>query len=86
LSEINLVLETSGLFYMGLYGGRDTENEFVRSEVSDAPRLFALHSEDYLKATLENKFDILNFETIDVGISTEIEGFHSITMRKKEDN
>jgi len=86
LSEINLVLETSGLFYMGLYGGRDTENEFVRSEVSDVPRLFALHSEDYLKPTLENKFDILNFETIDVGISTEIEGFHSITMRKKEDN
>lgn len=31
LNEINFVLETNGLFYMGLYGGQDIENEYVKS-------------------------------------------------------
>jgi len=84
--EINLVLETGGLFYMGLYGGQDTENEFVKSEVSDAPRFFALHSDTYLKTTLGNYFEILDFETLDIGsgtgVNTAVDIFHSVTMRK----
>jgi len=83
LSEINLVLETDGLFYMGLYGGQDTEGDFVRSEVFDAPRFFAFHSEGYLKEILRNHFDILEFETIDTGVGTDVDDFHSIIMRKK---
>ena len=82
LNEINLVLETNGLFYMGLYGGQDTENEFVKSEVSDAPRFFAMHSERYLKTALENYFEILDFETLVIGADRS-DIFHSITMRKK---
>ena len=83
LNEINLILETNGLFYMGLYGGQDTEDEFVKNEVSDAPRFFAFHSENYLKTALENCFEILNFETINIGTNTEEDIFHSVTMRKK---
>jgi cyclopropane fatty-acyl-phospholipid synthase-like methyltransferase len=83
LNEINLVLEKNGLFYMGLYGGKDTENEFVKSEISDAPRFFALHSANYLKTTLEKYFEILDFETLDVGRGVDLDIFHSITMRKK---
>ena len=87
LNEINLILETGGLFYMGLYGGQDTEYEFVKSEVSDAPRFFALHSDAYLKITLGNYFEILDFETLDIGsgtgANTAVDIFHSITMRKK---
>jgi len=82
LNEINLVLEIDGLFYMGLYGGQDTENEFVKSEVSDVPRFFAMHSESYLKATLKNYFEILDFETIEIGADRN-DIFHSITMRKR---
>jgi cyclopropane fatty-acyl-phospholipid synthase-like methyltransferase len=81
LNEINSILETNGLFYMGVYGGEDTENEFVNSEVSDAPRLFSFHSERYLKTTLENFFQIINFESFDIGTGTDI--FHSIILRKK---
>jgi cyclopropane fatty-acyl-phospholipid synthase-like methyltransferase len=86
LNEINLVLEKDGLFYMGLYGGQDTENEFIKSEVSDAPRFFAFHSDNYLKATLENYFELLDFETLDIGsgegVNTAVDIFHSVTMRK----
>ena len=85
LNEINHVLETTGLFYMGLYGGQDIETESVKSEVSDTPRLFVFHSESYLKAILENYFKILTFETLSFGADTtnRTEFFHSITMRKK---
>ena len=86
LNEINLVLETGGLFYMGLYGGQDTESEFIKSEVSDAPRFFAFHSDAYLKTALGNYVEILDFETLDIGsgagVNTAVNIFHSITMRK----
>jgi Methylase involved in ubiquinone/menaquinone biosynthesis len=81
LNEINLVLAENGLFYMGLYGGEDTENEFIKSDVSDAPRLFSFHSANYLKTTLEIYFNIVNFESFDIGTGTDI--FHSIILRKK---
>lgn len=81
LNEINLVLDENGLFYMGVYGGEDTENEFIKSDVSDVPRLFSFHSANSLKTTLENFFQILNFESFDIGTGTDI--FHSIIMRKK---
>jgi len=82
LKEIDRVLNANGLFYMGLYGGKDTENELVKTEASDIPRFYALHSEDYLKDTLKDYFEIINFETLDVEPNPEMDIFHSITLRK----
>ena len=81
LNEINLILETNGLFYMGLYGGQDIEKEVAETDVSDAPRFFAFHSENYLKKILADYFQIINFEVIDV-VKGAIDIFHSVTMRK----
>jgi len=81
-NEINLVLAKNGLFYMGLYGGEDTESEWVKNDVSDAPRFFAFHSEQYLKATAGEYFEILDFETLDIGSNSRTDVFHSVTMRK----
>ena len=83
LNEINAVLDSSGLFYMGLYGGQDTEGEFIKIEVSDAPRFFAFHSKSYLKEVLERHFRIIDFETLDVDSHGNIDTFHSIIMRKQ---
>lgn len=77
--EIDLSLNKNGLFYLGLYGGDDTETEFVKSDISDAPRFFAFYSDNYLKNVLKNQFNIVSFETLDLG--TDI--FHSIILRKK---
>jgi SAM-dependent methyltransferase len=84
LIEINSVLRRNGLFFLGLYGGEDTENESIKSEVSDVPRFFAFHSENYLKTTLGKVFEILQFDSFDIGSDSDI--FHSIIMRKKSDN
>lgn len=79
LHEIDLSLNKDGLFYLGLYGGNDTETEFIKSDISDTPRFFAFHSDIYLKNVLKDQFNIINFETLDLG--TDI--FHSIILRKK---
>jgi len=84
LNEIDRVLEVNGLFYMGLYGGPDVENAFVKSDVSDAPRFFALHSENYLKTVLADYFIILDFETLDISGADRSDIFHSITMRSRK--
>ena len=83
LKEIYSVLNPHGLFYMGLYGGEDTENELVKSEISDSPRFFAYHSEKYLKTVLSELFQIRSFETINVERNKDIFLFHSIILQKK---
>ena len=85
LKGINLILKENGLFYMGVYGGEDFEDEYIKSEVSDVPRFFSYHSENSLKSILENFFDIISFEQFEVGKDNKNDIFQSITMRKKLD-
>ena len=82
LNEINLVLEKDGLFYMGVYGGNDSEGEFTKSEVSNIPRFFAFHSEDFLKTILKKHFHIVKFVSFNIGGESEIDIFHSIIMER----
>ena len=83
LGEINLVLNTGGLFYMGVYGGNDSENEYVKKEVSEIPRFFAYHSKSYLISLLEKYFEIIIFDEININDKTECDIFYSIVMVKK---
>jgi len=82
LNEINAVLHSNGLFYMGVYGGQDTEGEHIEIEISDTPRFFAFHSKSYLKKVLESHFSIIEFETLDIDTHGNLDTFHSIIMRK----
>lgn len=79
LNEINLVLNEKGLFYMGVYGGVDTEKYFV-NEVTDTPRFFSYYSENKIKEVLSKVFHIIEFQQIDVRRNTD---FQAIIMRKK---
>lgn len=79
LNEIDISLNEKGLFYMGLYGGEDKETGFIKSDVSDAPRFFAFHSEEFLRSVVREHFDVISFETLD--LETDI--FHSVILRKR---
>ncbi len=84
LKEIGNVLNSNGLFYLGLYGGEDNEHEFIREEVSKAPRFFATHSTSYLREILNDYFDIISFEAIDVQKEGNLHKFfYSVTLSKK---
>ena len=84
LDEISGVLNEGGLFYLGLYGGNDSEMDFVKSDISDVPRFYALHSEKFLRSVLENRYEILSYEPIEVtDRGPEFTLFHSFTLRRK---
>ena len=79
LKGIDSVLNENGLFFMGVYGGDDSESDFVNS-FSDTPRFFSSYAEQSLKKALTEVFEIISFEQLDVGREKD---FQSVIMRKK---
>jgi len=49
LDGIGAILDANGLFYMGVYGGADYENEFIKDDVSKAPDFLRLIPKRTLK-------------------------------------
>lgn len=79
LREIDSVLNTSGLFFMGVYGGIDQEGVW-ENDVYTPKRFFSFYTDDAILRIVKEHFDIVDFQTI------ETEGkyhFQSIVMRKK---
>ncbi|MCL1787818.1 MAG: class I SAM-dependent methyltransferase [Defluviitaleaceae bacterium] len=79
LANIDAVLEAGGLFYMGVYGGVDSEHDHT-NELSDHPRFFAFYTKETLLKALAAHFDVLAFEQTNVGRDV---AFQSVIMRKK---
>lgn len=81
LNEIKRVLKPSGLFYMGVYGGRNFEGIW-EEDAYDPKRFFSFFKDDSIKELLSELFTIEYFNVI----STEIVGgkfhFQSIILRK----
>jgi cyclopropane fatty-acyl-phospholipid synthase-like methyltransferase len=82
LHNINNVLNNGGLFFMGVYGGSDFENNFL-NEPDQTPRFFSRFSKEKLTEALQRVFDIVQFEQIDIGIPGSGWEFQSIIMRKR---
>lgn len=80
LREIDKVLNESGLFYMGIYGGTDSEWDF-QNDLIDVPRFFASYSRESLIDALSEVFDVDSFEQIDVDRGID---FQSVILRKKK--
>ena len=82
LQNIDAVLNADGLFYVGVYGGEDTEHTWVndQQDQSNAPRFFSLYSEAKLKEALQEVFEIISFRQLDSGRGID---FQSVIMRKK---
>jgi cyclopropane fatty-acyl-phospholipid synthase-like methyltransferase len=79
LQGINNVLEPSGLFFMGVYGGEDKEGIW-EEDFYTPKRFFSFFTDANIEKVVEDYFDIISFDTI------RTEGkydFQSIIMRKK---
>lgn len=70
LCNIKAVMNDNGLFYMGVYGGIDSEHEYIKDDISQSPRYFASYTENTLKSVISGVFDILSFTQIKVGENT----------------
>jgi len=83
LRQIDSVLKPGGLFFMGVYGGFDSEREYVLKEVSEAPRFFASYTMANLLAVLEKHFQIISSKEIESQEAKRNDIFQSIIMKKE---
>lgn len=71
LENIQRVLKPGGLFYLGQYGGMDSEGVY-EDDHYEPKRWFSFFSDDALRATLETYFDVVHFKRV----ALEEEGLH----------
>ncbi|WP_416730813.1 class I SAM-dependent methyltransferase [Fictibacillus sp. JL2B1089] len=80
LKNIHTVLAQDGLFYMGVYGGKDSEG--VWQEDSYIPkRFFSFYTDENLLEVVSPLFDVIDFHIVpEAGGSMD---FQSLMLRKK---
>jgi SAM-dependent methyltransferase len=80
LHEIHRVMNPSGLFFLGIYGGYDFEG--IWEQDTYAPkRFFSFHTDEHLLRAIEKTFDVVSFECVDVGMQDPRLRFQSVILR-----
>jgi SAM-dependent methyltransferase len=77
LEEIKKVLKPSGLFFMGVYGGENSEGIW-ENDIYTPHRFFSFFTDEAIKAVVSRCFELISFERIDTGGEYH---FQSIVMR-----
>lgn len=65
LDAVATVLRPGGLFYVGQYGGVDREGRFS-DDTYEPKRYFSYLSDDRLREAVEERFEVVSIERIDV--------------------
>lgn len=81
LEEIRSILNPSGLFFMGVYGGVDSEGIW-EDDIYIPHRFFSFYTDENIKKVVSNYFEVISFEKIETG---EKYHFQSIIMRKMKE-
>lgn len=66
LREIRRVLKPDGLFYMGVYGGKDSEGVWEKDSY-EPKRFFAMYTDEHLLKAVSGTFEIVYFDTEPLG-------------------
>jgi len=91
LQGISTVLNPTGLFYMGVYGGVNSENEYINDRAT-TPRFFSFYTDEELQEVLARYFEIIVFKHYDLtsGASEFFKqnnrgavDFQSVVLRKR---
>jgi len=80
LENVRNVLCSTGLFYLGLYGGIDFAGPWEKDSYTPK-RFFSFHSDENLKRILAEAFEILYFKRIEFG--GDQLSFQSVFLRKQ---
>jgi len=80
MEEINNNLNASGLFFMGVYGGEDSEGIWDE-DIYTPHRFFSFHTDESIKKYVTKYFELISFERIETGGKYY---FQSIILRKKK--
>jgi SAM-dependent methyltransferase len=79
LKEIKSVLNPFGLFFMGVYGGENSEGIW-QDDIYTPHRFFSFYTDEDIKEVVSKYFELISFERIETGGKYH---FQSIIMRKK---
>lgn len=80
LENIRGALAPGGLFYLGLYGGRDDEGIY-EDDSYEPKRFFSFFSDKALQVAVAPYFDLLSFEPIDLNEEDDLH-FQSVVLQK----
>jgi cyclopropane fatty-acyl-phospholipid synthase-like methyltransferase len=82
LTTISNTLNDNGIFFYGVYGGIDKEEIFTDKSKMGLPRFFSFLSDETLLNTVQSKFEVLDFQTIDIGSDKQNFHFQALFLKK----
>ena len=82
--EIRTVLKPGGLFYLGVYGGKDHEGVWA-DDPYEPKRFFSFHTDERLEEIVTESFEICSIRRRAVA-AEQAEGLHfqSLILRKRQ--
>jgi SAM-dependent methyltransferase len=80
LANIHRVLKENGLFYMGVYGGKDSEDVW-EDDPYIPKRFFSFYTDEGIQEAVLPLFDIIDFHVIPGAVGNL--DFQSLLLRKK---
>jgi SAM-dependent methyltransferase len=80
LTEIHRVLKPDGLFFLGVYGGQDSEGIWEKDSY-EPKRFFAMYEDEEIVRIVQRTFQLEDFHTVDMG--AEAPHFQSMLLRKR---
>ena len=81
LRNIDRLLKTDGVVFIGMYGGRDHEGVW-ENDSYHPKRFFSFFTDERLKQEVEKVFDIISFESIHLQPEDNLD-FQLLLLRKK---
>ena len=78
--EIRRVLRPGELFYLGLYGGADSEGVW-HDDRYEPKRFFSLHTDDGIRTAVEPYFGVLSFECVPLDHTPGLH-FQALVLRR----
>ncbi len=82
LRGIRTVLKPGGLFYLGVYGGKDHEGVW-EDDPYEPKRFFSLHTDERLREIVAGPFDVHSFRRIALDGQTDGLHFQSVILSKR---
>ena len=83
LENVYQILNAGGVFFYGVYGGRDKETIITDKTRMGLPRFFSFLSDASLLNVVKDKFTVINFQTIDIKSKKPDFYFQSLFLRKR---
>lgn len=83
LNNIYKTLNKNGIFFYGVYGGKDEEKIITDKTKMGLPRFFSFLSNKTLLNAIKDKFNVIDFKKIDIDSENLDFYFQSLFLRKK---